>query len=116
MSGRLIDELVDGLEPSARPPSIGASLLTWGLASWIIVMALTFAGLYGFVEIDYGDYPTRLSPIYFSVVTLTTLGYGDGLPASLPAQALVITEVIMGYMMLGGLLSIFATKMGRRAE
>ena len=92
----------------------GRSLTLWG--AWIIVMALTFAGLYGFVDIDYGDYPTRLSPVYFSIVTLTTLGYGDGVPASLPAQVLVITEVVMGYMMLGGLLSIFATKMGRRAE
>ena len=54
--------------------------------------------------------------MYFSVVTLTTLGFGDVLPASVSAQVVVIAEVIIGYMMLGGLLSIFATKMGRRAE
>ena len=92
----------------------GRSLTLWG--SWIVFMALAFAGLYGLVDIDYGDYPSRLAPVYFSVVTLTTLGYGDGLPASQSAQLLVIAEVIAGYIMLGGLLSIFATKMGRRAE
>ena len=52
---------------------------------------------------------------YYSVVTLTTLGYGDVLPASQTAQVLVIAQVIIGYVMLGGLLSIFATRMGRRA-
>ena len=26
--------------------------------------------------------PTRLSPLYFSVVTLTTLGYGDVVPST----------------------------------
>ena len=92
----------------------GRSLTRWG--AWIIIMAVAFAGIYTFVNIDYGDYQTSLSPLYFSIVTLTTLGYGDGIPATQGAQIVVIAEVIMGYMMLGGLLSIFATKMGRRAE
>jgi len=68
------------------------------------------------VDIDYGDFETPLSPLYFSVVTLTTLGYGDALPASTAAQVLVMAEVIIGYCMLSGLLSIFATRMGRRAD
>ena len=77
------------------------------------------------LALDSGPVPVKLqellfwnllSSFYFSVVTLTTLGYGDVLPASLGAQVVVLFEVIMGYIMLGGLLSIFATKMGRRAE
>jgi uncharacterized protein YjbI with pentapeptide repeats len=92
----------------------GRSLVRWGALT--LVMALSFALAYAQVDIDYGDYETWLSPFYFSVVTLTTLGYGDVLPASLPAQIVVLAEVLMGYIMLGGLLSIFATKMGRRAE
>ena len=75
-----------------------------------------FAIAYCFVAIDYGDHPTAISPLYFSIVTMTTLGYGDALPASLPAQLVVIAEVIIGYMMLGGALSIFAAKMGRRSD
>lgn len=92
----------------------GRSFGRW--AAWTALLAVAFAGLYTQVPVDYGDYQTALSPLYFSVVTLTTLGYGDVLPASLSAQVLVLAEVVTGYVMLGGLLAIFATKMGRRAE
>jgi uncharacterized protein YjbI with pentapeptide repeats len=92
----------------------GRSIVRWSL--WTNVVALVFALAYTMVDIDFGAHPTPLSPVYFSVVTLTTLGYGDVLPASMPAQILAMVEVVLGYVMLGGLLSIFATKMGRRAE
>ncbi|MEM9203751.1 MAG: pentapeptide repeat-containing protein [Actinomycetota bacterium] len=92
----------------------GRSFGRWGLLT--AVFATVFAIAYTQVEIDYGDYETTLSPLYFSVVTLTTLGYGDALPASMPAQILVLIEVIVGYVMLGGVLSIFANRMGRRAD
>ena len=71
---------------------------------------------YGFVEIDYGTYETGLSPLYYSVVTMTTLGYGDAVPASTAEQVMAMVQVVIGDVMLGGVLSIFATKMGRRAE
>ena len=54
--------------------------------------------------------------MYYSVVTLTTLGYGDAVPASLPAQVLAMSEAILGYVGLGDMLSILANKMARRAE
>ncbi len=92
----------------------GRSLARWALVT--CAMAVMFGLAYTTVALDYGDYETSLSPFYFSVVTLTTLGYGDVLPASLGAQIVVLAEVVVGYIMLGGLLSIFATKMGRRAE
>lgn len=57
-----------------------------------------------------------LTPYYFSWVTLTTLGYGDVLPASTAAQVVVMLEVFAGYMSLGGLLSIFSNKMARRGS
>ncbi|MEM9693958.1 MAG: ion channel [Myxococcota bacterium] len=50
------------------------------------------------------------------MVTMTTLGFGDAIPASTGAQALVIIQVITGYVMLGGLLSLLSNKMARRAE
>lgn len=92
----------------------GRSLGRWAVLT--ATMAVLFGAAYTQVALDYGDHRTALSPFYFSVVTLTTLGYGDVLPASLVAQVVVLAEVVVGYIMLGGLLSIFATKMGRRAE
>jgi hypothetical protein len=92
----------------------GRSFLRWGTC--IFLLLGLFAVLFSFVAIDYGDYPTALSSFYYSVVTLTTLGYGDVLPASMPAQILAMIEVVIGYVMLGGLLSIFANKMARRAD
>jgi len=91
----------------------GRSLLRW--STLMTVIAVFYAVLYTFVGIDFGSHKTWLSPLYFSVVTFTTLGYGDVLPASTVGQAVVISQVLLGYLGLGGLLSIFANKMARRA-
>jgi hypothetical protein len=58
---------------------------------------------------------SRISLIYYSVVTFTTLGFGDIVPKSMEATWWVMVEVILGYIMLGGLISIFATKLARRS-
>ena len=92
----------------------GRSFARWGI--WTLLIAALFAIGYGFVDIDYGPYETALSPLYYSVVTMTTLGYGDAVPASTAGQVMAMVQVVIGYVMLGGVLSIFATKMGRRAE
>ncbi len=92
----------------------GRSVSRWLVC--ILMLISTFSFLYTFVEIDYGDYHTWLSPIYFSIVTITTLGYGDVLPASTAGQIVALAEVMSGYLMLGGLISIFSNKVARRAE
>ncbi|MFH2059095.1 MAG: pentapeptide repeat-containing protein [Pseudomonadota bacterium] len=92
----------------------GRSLSRWLV--WLICATLAFAAIYSMVDIDYGDHVTGFSPIYFSFVTLTTLGYGDAVPASLTAQVFVTLQALTGYMGLGGLLSILGNKMARRAE
>ncbi len=92
----------------------GRSFVRWAL--WTALLAVVFAAIYSVVAIDPGDHGTALTPLYFSVVTLTTLGYGDVLPASATAQCVAVVQVCLGYFMLGGLLSIFANKMARRAD
>ena len=92
----------------------GRSLSRW--FAWLLGITLIFSIIYTQVDIDYGIHPTAFSPVYFSFVTLTTLGYGDAIPASLPAQIFVTLQAVTGYMGLGGLLSIFGNKMARRAE
>ena len=92
----------------------GRSLSRWFV--WLLCATLAFAAIYTQVNIDYGRYVTPFSPVYFSFVTLTTLGYGDAVPSSLTAQVFVTLQAITGYMGLGGLLSILGNKMARRAE
>lgn len=92
----------------------GRSLTRW--CTLILLTALCYAWLYTFIPIDFGNHPTWLSPFYFSVVTLTTLGFGDVQPASIAGQVVTMFEVVTGYIMLGGLLSIFSNKIARRAD
>lgn len=92
----------------------GRSPLRW--ATLTISLVVGFAFLLNSVPVDYGSYPTPLSPLYMSVVTITTLGYGDAVPMSTAAQVVVMAEVVTGYLLLGGLLSLFSNQMARRAE
>lgn len=92
----------------------GRSVTRW--AAWTALLCVIWAGLYEIVGgIDYGGSESLLDPLYFSVVTFTTLGYGDFLPVTTGAKLLVMGEVVFGYTALGGVLSILATKMGSRA-
>lgn len=67
--------------------------------------------------LDYGEDSTHFTPVYFSIVTYTTLGFGDVTPLnnSLVGQALVTMEVIAGYFTLGLLVSMLADRVVRRA-
>jgi len=55
------------------------------------------------------------TPIYFSIVTYTTLGFGDIAPQTLLGEIIVSSEVIIGYLTLGLLLSVLAEKVARRS-
>jgi uncharacterized protein YjbI with pentapeptide repeats len=92
----------------------GRSALRW--AACTMTVNLMFAGLYVVAGMDFGADSTWLTPIYFSTVTFTTLGYGDITPTTSLTQIIVMVEVTLGYIALGGLLSIFANKMARRAD
>jgi len=69
-------------------------------------------------EVGQGIIPrakTAFTPYYFSLVTFTTLGFGDVTPVNLPGEIWLAIEVVLGYLMLGGLISIFAVKLARRS-
>lgn len=94
----------------------GRSLLLWLLWSLGLVGFFTYVysnHLYWFTQpnLDWIDV------LYFNVVTFTTLGFGDISPkiGNHLAQGWVMVEVIIGYIMLGGLISILANKLARRA-
>jgi hypothetical protein len=95
----------------------GRSISLWAL--WSLLFALFFGGVYYFLGKE-AFHITKLpwsleTMMYYSFVTFTTLGLGDVYPATQTAARLVIFEVVVGYIMLGGLISIFATKLARRS-
>lgn len=90
----------------------GQSFLRWFL--WSMGICMLFGLLFSMNNNSFlvtsGRALTPFSFYYYSVVTFATLGYGDIVPKTLLGEVLVVTEVIIGYLMLGGLLSIFAEK------
>jgi len=88
--------------------------------------AVIVSTIYGLIytadmNLDWGmmDYSnsaqTWFTPFYYSLVTYTTLGYGDVTANSLVGEMLVISEVVVGYFTLGLLLSILANTVARRS-
>jgi uncharacterized protein YjbI with pentapeptide repeats len=94
----------------------GRSLGRW--AGWSLLLASLFAFLFWHLGSDAFDTQhlkfNFLTMFYYSVVTFTTLGFGDIIPKTSTAAMCVTIEVIIGYVMLGGLITIFASKLSRR--
>ena len=95
----------------------GRSMWLW--AGWSAVLLAVFALVYYLL----GPMPFACpentwdwsAPIYFSFVIFTTLGFGDINPLTPTARFWVMAEVTIVYIMLGGLISILANKLARRA-
>lgn len=87
----------------------------WQAVSVYILLGLTWASLFGLVEtIAPGSFQDSVFPtinmdyttlVYFSFVTLATLGYGDILPATQETRGLIIIEVLMGVLYMAILIS-----------
>lgn len=79
-----------------------------GAACVYLLLGVLWWGLYAFVEVrapgsftgirplGVGVPEHRLDLLYFSFVTLTTLGYGDVVPVSSQARSLAIVEAVTG--------------------
>jgi voltage-gated potassium channel Kch len=96
----------------------GRSLLRWAL--WSILFAVFFAYVFFSMGPEAFTINSKLpysgiTMLYYSVVTFTTLGFGDVIPNTVTAGMIVMLEVILGYIMLGGLISILANKLARRS-
>ncbi len=96
----------------------GRSIGLWCL--WALVMAIYFGVCFYLLGSEHFSVREPMpfdliTMIYYSVVTFTTLGFGDIVPKTHIGAFWVMAEIIIGYIMLGGLISIFATKFTRRA-
>jgi len=93
----------------------------YGLSTWRIIftffaLAFVFAVIYWLwprcvlVNGIVGDIKGFVHALYFSVVTMTTLGFGDiaANPDNWKGQVLLMVQVILGYVLLGALVTRFA--------
>jgi hypothetical protein len=95
----------------------GESLGRWALTCFLVI--LSFAAAYdGFAVVasngDRSDSSLRpFDYFYFSVITFSTLGYGDLHPVGFVGKALTCLEVFAGLMMFGVLLSFVGNRFQR---
>ncbi len=97
----------------------GRSLFRW--IFWSLFLALYFGFNFFMLGQEHfridGKLPFGIvSMLYYSIVTFTTLGFGDITPQTHTGAIWVAAEVITGYVMLGGLIAILASKLARRAS
>ena len=78
---------------------------------YVLVIPL-FAILYYFFAEPKLDF---IDSMYFSTVTITTLGYGDIVPENVPAKVLVSFEAILGIVLIGAFLNTLSHNISYRA-
>jgi hypothetical protein len=94
---------------------------TKSLICWFFGFALAFAVIYFILELCNNGvifnlrvvchpwYYTAIRAFYFSIVTMTTLGFGDmyAVVNGVVGHLLIILQVILGYILLGALITRF---------
>jgi len=87
------------------------------VAFFAAALIIIFGLIYSIPDIidDKNPAKTEFTPFYFSIVTFTTLGYGDVTPKNVWGELAASTEVIIGYLNLGLLLSVLSEKIARRS-
>jgi hypothetical protein len=94
----------------------GRSLMSVAVFAAILILGFGLAYAHWAHMLSTGDRPSDIfTPYYFSIVTYTTLGFGDVKPNNVAGEILVSTEVILGYVTLGLLLAVLSDRIARRA-
>lgn len=68
-----------------------------------------FNSLYNLFKLN-GDNPLKydiIDSLYFSFITITTIGYGDMYPTTTPGQSIIMTESIIGILLIALSLNMF---------
>jgi len=115
-----------------RHPVIDINTLA-GAASIYLLLGLVFALTYSFVGGALAEFwhigrtpaqaflasarPVRPSDfLYFSFITLTTVGYGDVTPATEFGRMLAVCEALLGQLYLVTVVAVLVSNMGRRRD
>jgi hypothetical protein len=93
----------------------GTSVIRWVLWCLFVIAFYTSFYYFTYLETDRGltGFSRIIERFYFSVVTFTTLGFGDILPQTTFGMCLVITEVLFGNLMFWVMMTILGKKIFR---
>ena len=121
-------DFLDTLEVHLKGSRRMALFRAWGMIDYgrsllrVAAISSGLAAIYGAIYrifphiLDYTNSANSwFTPYYFSIVTYTTLGFGDVRPTTLVGEIIVASEVILGYTTLGLLLSVLAQSIARRS-
>lgn len=79
-----------------------------------VVYAFDQALAWGLMDYS-GSAGSPLTPFYYSIVTYTTLGFGDITPQHWLGEVIIVIEVLLGYTTLGLLLAILGNRVARQS-
>lgn len=89
----------------------------WVYAVIYLFLIPLFAWIYSGVELNIGEHgDDPMTYLYFSVVSITTLGYGDILPNSSGAQFATASESILGIVLIGLFLNALSLQHSQEIE
>lgn len=103
-----------------RHESVGLETILGSICVYVLI-AIAFAGIYGGVnEVEpTGFFAQKVEPnnvdfLYFSVITLTTVGYGDLTPATSTGRVIVTFEAVIGQIFLVTLVARLVSLYGNK--
>ncbi|MET0095006.1 MAG: ion transporter [Sedimenticola sp.] len=82
--------------------------------SMVLALALILGTLMYVVEGEAGGFTSIPAGFYWAIVTLTTVGYGDLAPLTLPGQIIASIGMLLGYSMIIIPIGIFAVEVVKR--
>ena len=91
-----------------------SDFIRWAFGIIIIISAFSLLFVLSYEGFKYSTTPEWTSWLYFSVITFSTLGFGDVTPTIPVTHLWVMLEVFSGYFMLGGLITFLANWLGRK--
>jgi voltage-gated potassium channel len=97
---------------AVHPSAVAAERIS-ALVTVINLIAVTFSGVYYALKDQFSGLHTPLDALYFSVTTMTTVGYGDITAVSQPARAIVIVQMIFDLVIVTTAISVVAGSMRR---
>lgn len=87
----------------------------WALGCFALLVNLIFALIYKFNCTSLNNFDSSLlTAFYYSIVTFTTLGYGEITPATDFTKCIVMVEVLLGYITLGCFVFLIGHKVNDR--